>query len=219
MKEIIKSIAGKTVSSLSSQCDYQNLIFVFGHMRSGSTALTNVICSHESISGYGEAHVRYNDRSGPGRLLLNQALRRAWSPSAKYLCDKILHNKYDPDIRSEYKSTRAIFSVRRPSPSILSIKNLFQSIGSNEYPTLNDAASYYIGRCESLCNLWDIFEVDQRIGIETEELRSRPDESISRVSDFLDLKALLHKSGFDRTSPFPRRTYPTGSVTGMPRAV
>ena len=31
--------------------------------------------------------------------------------------------------------------------------------------------------------------------------------------------ALLRKSGFDRTSPFPRRTDPTGSGTGMPRAV
>ena len=32
-------------------------------------------------------------------------------------------------------------------------------------------------------------------------------------------RALLHKSGEGRASPFPRRTYPTGSVTGMPRAV
>ena len=31
--------------------------------------------------------------------------------------------------------------------------------------------------------------------------------------------ALLHKLGSERTSPFPGRTYPTGSVTGMPRAV
>ena len=31
--------------------------------------------------------------------------------------------------------------------------------------------------------------------------------------------ALLHKSGDGRASPFPRRTFPTGSVTGMPRAV
>lgn len=31
--------------------------------------------------------------------------------------------------------------------------------------------------------------------------------------------ALLHKSGFEHTSPFPGWTYPTGSVTGMPRAV
>lgn len=32
-------------------------------------------------------------------------------------------------------------------------------------------------------------------------------------------RALLHKSGFVRGSPFPGRTYPTGTVTGMPRAV
>ena len=33
------------------------------------------------------------------------------------------------------------------------------------------------------------------------------------------IEALLHKLGSERTSPFPGRTYPTGSVTGMPRAV
>ena len=31
--------------------------------------------------------------------------------------------------------------------------------------------------------------------------------------------ALLHKSAERRGSPFPRRTYPTASVTGMPSAV
>jgi hypothetical protein len=31
--------------------------------------------------------------------------------------------------------------------------------------------------------------------------------------------ALMRKVGEARTSPFPGRTYPTGSVTGMPSAV
>lgn len=31
--------------------------------------------------------------------------------------------------------------------------------------------------------------------------------------------ALLHKSPDGRSSPFPGQTYPTTSVTGMPRAV
>ena len=31
--------------------------------------------------------------------------------------------------------------------------------------------------------------------------------------------ALLHKSGAERSSPFPGRTYPTATVTGMPSAV
>ena len=32
-------------------------------------------------------------------------------------------------------------------------------------------------------------------------------------------RALLHKSGAERSSPFPGRTYPTATVTGMPSAV
>lgn len=32
-------------------------------------------------------------------------------------------------------------------------------------------------------------------------------------------RALLHKSGSERISPFPGRTYPTATVTGMPSAV
>lgn len=38
-------------------------------------------------------------------------------------------------------------------------------------------------------------------------------------NDFLSEGALLHKSCPERNSPFPGQTYPTGSVTGMPRAV
>ena len=34
-----------------------------------------------------------------------------------------------------------------------------------------------------------------------------------------DPPALLHKSGAERSSPFPGRTYPTATVTGMPSAV
>ena len=39
------------------------------------------------------------------------------------------------------------------------------------------------------------------------------------VNKFLREKALLHKSAERRVSPFPGRTYPTASVTGMPSAV
>ena len=38
-------------------------------------------------------------------------------------------------------------------------------------------------------------------------------------ADLAMIAALLHKSGDRRTSPFPGRTYPTASVTGMPSAV
>jgi len=39
------------------------------------------------------------------------------------------------------------------------------------------------------------------------------------IGNDAQLGALLHKSGDGRGSPFPGRTYPTASVTGMPSAV
>ena len=45
------------------------------------------------------------------------------------------------------------------------------------------------------------------------------EEVTNQIIDALEEGALLHKLGSERTSPFPGRTYPTGSVTGMPRAV
>ena len=48
-------------------------------------------------------------------------------------------------------------------------------------------------------------------------------EGIKRLAregeNFPVSKALLHKSGAERSSPFPGRTYPTATVTGMPSAV
>jgi len=44
---------------------------------------------------------------------------------------------------------------------------------------------------------------------------TKPVEKITLVC----MGALLHKSTERRGSPFPRRTYPTASVTGMPSAV
>jgi len=43
-------------------------------------------------------------------------------------------------------------------------------------------------------------------------------ENEGDAAEFIEM-ALLHKSGFERTSPFPGRTYPMCSVMGMPRAV
>jgi transposase len=48
--------------------------------------------------------------------------------------------------------------------------------------------------------------------------RHQIENMFARLKDWRRM-ALLHKSCEGRASPSPRRTYPTGSVTGMPRAV
>jgi hypothetical protein len=52
----------------------------------------------------------------------------------------------------------------------------------------------------------DVRTQDHRMTDETEKVLNRK-------------WALLHKLGFERGSPFPGRTYPTATVTGMPSAV
>jgi len=52
-----------------------------------------------------------------------------------------------------------------------------------------------------------------------ERLFSKQKTPALRDGDVESGKALLHKALCDRTSPFPGRTYPIASVTGMPRAV
>ena len=56
-------------------------------------------------------------------------------------------------------------------------------------------------------------------GITIEEGRQRCDFGAGAIRVVCLGGGLLHKSGFLRTSPFPGRTYPTVSVTGMPSAV
>ncbi len=52
-----------------------------------------------------------------------------------------------------------------------------------------------------------------------EILRIYEEEGVTRTFNFRNEVALLHKSGFERGFPFPGRTYPTATVTGMPSAV
>lgn len=180
-----KQMLGGVVASVSPQCRYRDCIFIIGHMRCGSTALSNVLCSRPEVSGYGEAHVAYGDRSALGILALNQLRRGAWRAGASRLFDKILHSRYDADADPAFFDSRAIFVVRAPQPSILSIRTMFAAIGSDEYPDDAVAAAYYRERMTTLMALWHRFPTDRRIGITHERLTTNPDRELARLSHFL----------------------------------
>ena len=182
---LAKQMLGGAIASISAQCDYRDCIFIIGHMRCGSTALSNVLCSRPEVSGYGEAHVAYGDRSALGILALNQFRRGAWRAGATRLFDKILHSRYDTQADPAFFSSRAIFVFRAPQPSILSIRTMFDAIGSDEYPDDRAAASYYRERMTDLMALWDRFPADRRIGVTHERLTANPDRELTRLSHFL----------------------------------
>lgn len=74
---LVKDCLGFAVSNINGQCEFSKSIFVIAHMRCGSTALSNVLTNHPSISGFGEAHIEYGSRSKLGNLVIRQIKEKA----------------------------------------------------------------------------------------------------------------------------------------------
>ena len=206
--EVLKDIGGVGLS-LTPRCRFDRCILLIGHMRCGSTALSNILCSRSEISGYGESHVTYTHHRAPGNLALNQIRRSGWKVKAPYLFDKILHNRLDCDVPAEFFNSRAIFVVRGPDEAIASIIRLFRSIGSNEYATRADAASYYCERLARMRDLWSAFPPDRRVNIHYEQLVATPETELDRLSAFLDLSPKL-------SNAYPRGPRGLGRGAGDP---
>lgn len=182
----IKRLAGGSLS-LAPHARYDRCLFLLGHMRCGSTALANVLSSNPAISGYGESHIDHGAPSAPGRLVLNQIRAGRWKPGARYLFDKLLHDRLDDGVPPTFFTASAIFLTRDPEPAIASILALFGSLGSREYPDPASATAYYVARLIRLCRLWDRFPPSRRLALRHEALVSDPDASLARLTRFLAL--------------------------------
>ena len=181
-REQIKRVTGSVVSTTLPVCRYSNCIFVLAHMRCGSTALSNILCSRPEVSGYGEAHVRYDGRGALGRLVVNQALRRGWKPKASFLFDKILHSRHDADAAPEFFEARAIFVARQPAEAVPSITALYKRLGRTEYGTDEQSARYYVERLRALARLWQGFPPERRLGLTHSDLIREPEQQLARIS-------------------------------------
>lgn len=186
LRETGKRTAGWLLSRSAPGLNYRNCVLVLAHMRCGSTALSNILCSREDVSGYGEAHVAHDGQGALGRLALNQMRRGGWKPHGHLLVDKILHSRHDRNVPPEFFSARAIFMVRRPGDAICSIVKLFAGIGRGEYATGDAAAQYYIERLLALEQLWKRFPKDHRVGVTHEALLFDPEGELARLSDSLN---------------------------------
>jgi hypothetical protein len=194
LPELLKGAVGAVVAALVPQCRFDRGLFVIGHMRCGSTALSNILVTRPDISGYGEAHIAYRDRGALGILLLNQWRRGRWRPGAAALFDKILHDRYDAEACDGFFGARAIFVARAPAATLPSIRALFAAIGSNEYATDLACAEYYAARMATMRRLWDRFPGDRRVAMTYEALTAEPEAQLARVSAILRLTPPLANS-------------------------
>ena len=194
MRDMVKDVLGGAVAGLVPRYRYENCLFVMAHMRCGSTALSNVLCSRPDISGYGEAHIRYDGTGAVGRLVVNQTRRGAWTPRARILFDKILHSRHDAEPTPAFHDARAIFLVREPAASIASIRALYDGLGRDEYGTDVAAADYYIERVRALTLHWDRFAPDRRVGLTHATLLADPDTALARIGTRLRIEPPLRNS-------------------------
>lgn len=185
MRETLKEIAGRGIARANPQCRFDRCLFILAHMRCGSTALSNILCSRPDVSGYGECHIRYDSEQALGRLVLNQARAGGWKPRADVLFDKILHNRLDGSPPTTFFDARAIFLVRDPANTIRSICTLFATLPENrraEYDAPDKAAAYYVKRLGWLRDAWQRFPPNRRFGLTHAELLADPEQALGGIS-------------------------------------
>ena len=170
---------------------FEKSVFVIAHMRCGSSALSQVMSSHEGIAGLGETHIAYDSHAKLGLLYLSLLKNRIRVSPSDLLLDKVLHNRYDEALPDQFFDSRAIFLIREPVATIHSITNLFGKIGSSEYATHKQSAEYYIERVRRMMKLWAEFPESRRLFIPHERLMSHTDECLADISSLLELSQPL----------------------------
>ncbi|PSK82495.1 sulfotransferase family protein [Limimaricola soesokkakensis] len=193
LRDGIKRIAARTAAH-APQARYDSCLLMLSHMRATTTALSNVLCSHPRITGYGETHVPHGRAESLGQVVVNLALRRALSLRADLLYDKVLHDHLDAAADAPFFGARALFMLRAPAPAIRSIEALARRTDMHQYRSAEAAALYYAERVETLCGHWDRFPATRRFGVTSEALLRDPDATVARLGAWLRLEPPLTNS-------------------------
>jgi Sulfotransferase family len=189
-----KGISKRALHAADGRCRFDSTVFMLAHKRCGSTALSNVICGHPEICGYGEAQVAYTGESDLGLLAFKALYNRAWTPGFRFFFDKVLWNHLDAAAGPEFFNARAVFACRNPRDTIASILNLAEKSDYMRRFDAAKAADYYERRLERLLELWDRFPPERRIGITHDRMVSQTGPVLSEISAMIGLSEPLSNS-------------------------
>ena len=91
-------------------------LFILGHMRCGSTLLTNILCSHPEVIGFGETRTVYESERDFTKLVWKvHWTHRRFRVTQTYALDKLLHNHQLPDpALLDRRPHKLIFLSREP---------------------------------------------------------------------------------------------------------
>ena len=165
----------------------RRVLFVLGHMRTGSSLLVHILASHRNVVGYGETHNVYTRTADFGAAAANvyRSLRRLPGNEA-YLLDKVLH-KYQIT-RTEvlrHPSVRVIFMIRRPDTALSSM------VCNEVVAGAEDAYQHYVQQVEWVCRLSQNLSADQWTSTTYSELTQKSHSVLHRIESFLELSTPL----------------------------
>jgi len=163
------------------------MVFVLGHMRTGSSLLVHILASHRDIVGYGETHNVYTRPADFGAAAANvyRSLRRLPGNEA-YLLDKVLH-KYQI-ARTEvlwHPSVRVIFMIRRPDTALSSM------IRNEVVAEAEDAWRHYAQQVEWVHRLSEALPAERWTCTTYSEFVQKSHSVLRRIESFLELSSPL----------------------------
>jgi hypothetical protein len=166
------------------------IVFIMGHMRSGSTLLTHILISNAELIGCGERNVPYRLEDDLDKLeIAARRSQRSLFRGVSYVVDQINHDEFTPDT-DLFKSERirCIFLIREPEEAIQSLLRLTQP--SSDPWSVERAIDYYVARLNSL----SVFR--ERVGgraiaLTYSELVDHATETLKRLSSFLSMTSPL----------------------------
>ena len=135
--------------ALSEGSRQHDFVFIFSHMRSGSSLLTHLLATHPEVCGYGETHLTYSRPSDFDALIGKVMLMRRRFPGTlreRYVLDKVLHNFYLGRANLSLLRQRhahVVFLTREPRGAIAS---MMQTFGYTETRALD----HYLTRLKAI---------------------------------------------------------------------
>lgn len=161
-------------------------VFISSTPRSGSTLLSNILCSHPDICGYGETHTIYRSPADLSVLVgrVYWGNRQFLQMRERFVLEKIVWSRMlHPDALND-AVVRWIYLLRDPASTLRSCM---------EYPALNwdetRALAYYehrLGKLQKDARHYHS-QGHRAIFLTYEQLASNPQATLKTLSRFLDL--------------------------------
>lgn len=161
----------------------ERFLIVIGHMRSGSSVLSNILISHPDVLGIGETFVVWGEPHACDRYAYQVLKHRRWVRARHWFFDKILHNHLLGPDHPLIGQAKFIFLTRRPEETVASVHRLWvELLGMDK--TIEEADAYYVERLEGMARLWDAVAPERRMALDYAEF-DNPQALVERLSAFM----------------------------------